>query len=164
MKKEYVFLMFALCFAAWVIVVDHLIVPGEAGMKESQGRYSRFRIEEWRGDGPWDLIKDQIIIYTHAGRTEEFFHLEHRPRFEKELGRLEPGTPLTIRYDQSFPKLWQRNAYAVEAGGRTVALFSNEELQAQQALNWKVTGIACGLFLALSVLGFLNNPGKSAQR
>lgn len=163
MKKEFVFLVFALCFAVWAVVVDNFVVPGRADLKTRRMQFSRCRVKEWRGDGKWDLVKDRIIIYGHADQAEEFFYLEHQPHFEQLLKNLEPGTAVRIGYAQSFPKVWQRTVYEVEVDGMPIVRYSGEQLKARQVFVWKFTGIICGVFVLFSALGFLNKPRRGKR-
>lgn len=163
MKKEFIFLMFALCFAVWVIVVDNLIIPDSANLMRKNALYSRYRIKEWKGDGKYDLIKDKIIIYGHSKNAEEFYYLEYKPHYEQALKGLAPGTPVSIRYSKGFPKVWQRTVYEIQSGDLPILRFSGAMLKERQAFNWKFSGIMGGAFLLLSLLGFLNKP-KSKRR
>lgn len=163
MKKEFMFLMFALCFAVWVIVVDNVLIPVHDGLLQKRGLYSRYRIKEWKGDGKLDLVKDKIIIYAHSDHAEDFYYLEYKPHFVAALMNLQPGETITLKYSQGFPKVWQRTVYEVERGGLPVLRFSGFELKQKQAFVWKFTGIMGAAFLVLSLLGFLNKP-KSKKR
>jgi len=158
MKKEFMFLMFALCLSVWVIVVDNVFIPGFDHLTQKRGLYSRYRIKEWKGDGKLDLVKDKIIIYAHSDHAEEFYYLEYKPHFVAAMNNLQAGETITLKYSQGFPKIWQRTLYEIEQGGLPVLRYSEVDLNQKQTFIWKFTGIMGGVFLILCLLSFLNKP------
>ena len=164
MKSEYVFLMFALCFAVWVIVVDNLIIPDADQLRIKRGQYSRYRVKEWKGDGKWDLVKDKILIYAHSNHSEKFYYIDHTPYFAASLNNLEPGQEITVHYAQAFPKIWQRTVYEVQSGGLPVLRYSGLQLKAKQEFIWKFTGIIGGIFALLLLLGTIAKPKNKRKR
>lgn len=158
MKNEFVFLMFCLCFCFWVIVVDNVLIPDSEKLGQDTGLYSRYRVRKAIKDGDLDLMKDKILIYAHIKNREQFYYLDHSPYFEAMLNKLEPGTKIQLRYAKSFPKVWQRTLYDVRIDGVPVMRYSSFQLKEKQEFIWKFTGIIGGIFLLLSVLGFVARP------
>lgn len=164
MKKEFIFLMFAVCFALWVIVVDNMILPKKENLRQKRALFSRYRVKEWRGDGKLNLVKDKIVIYAHLDNAEEFYYLEYKPQYEAALKMIEPGATINLRYSKRFPKLWQRTVYRVDRGGLPVLITTDRDLKQRQMFIWKFTAAMGGLFILLSFLGFLNKPRPHGRR
>lgn len=163
MKKEFVFLMFCLCFCFWAIVIDNLVVPDMQALNQETGLYSRYKIRKAIKDGDLDLMKDKILIYAHVKDREQFYYIDHTPYFEVTLRQLEPGTPMTLRFTKAFPKMWQKTLYDVQVNGLPVMRYSQTILEERQAFNWKFTGIVGGIFIILSALGFVARPRKKKK-
>ena len=166
MKKQYIMLMFVLCFGVWAIVVDNLVLPSMNKLKSETGTYSRFRVKEWKGADKIDLINDELIVYAHVlaryGRAhEKMFYMDRNTYFEGALSNLPPGTRIELRYAKSFPKVWKRKVYDIRADGVSIMRASPGQLAEQQKFNWKFTGIMFGAFVVLSALGFINKPQKN---
>lgn len=164
MKKEFVFLMFCLCFCFWVIVVDNLMMPDLRNLNQDNGLYSRYKIRKAIKDGDLDLMKDKILIYAHVKDRERFYYIDHTPFFEATLNKLEPGTRIKLRYTKAFPKFWQKTLYDVQVGEVPVLRYSQATLDERQAFNWIFTGIIGGIFIVLSGLGLVVKPRKKNKK
>ena len=66
MKKQYMFVMFILCFCVWTVVVDNVILPSDDRLQQDVGQYTRYRVKKWRGDGSLDFMKDELMVYAHV--------------------------------------------------------------------------------------------------
>lgn len=161
MKRQYMFVMFLLCFFVWAVVVDNVVIPKTDNLRQLKGTYSRYRIKEWGGElGKLDLLKNELLIYGHIKKREQLFYMEYKPQFKITLDTLEPGTPIDIRYTTGFPKVWKNELYDLRVGGYSVLRYSPGHLMEKQKEILKFSGIMAGAFLFLAALGYLNKPRR----
>jgi len=160
MKKQYVAVVFLLCFFVWAVVIDHAVLPSTNNLRERTGTYSRYTVKEWSQGGKFNLLKDQILIYAHVKDHEEFYYLDYTPYFEQALRNIQPGTRIQLRYAQRFPKVWKKQLYDVKVDGRSVMWFNPAQLKEKQKFVWKFSGIMAGAFALLAVLGMINKPRR----
>jgi len=153
MKKEYVFLMFLLCFFVWAIVVDDAILPSVSHLKVDNGTYSRYRVKEWGNKGKLNLLQDEILIYARVKGHERLYYMDRKPYFEMRLKTLESGTPIQLRYSKRFPKIWKKSVYDLRVGASSALSYSPGQLKDKQRKNWKFTGIMAGAFCAPYAVG-----------
>jgi hypothetical protein len=159
-RREYIFLMFALCFGVWAIVVDVLIIPPTNSLLSDRGQFSRYRVKEWKGDGKIDILKDKILVYAYIKGNEKFYYIDRTGYFEAALKNIEQGATVELRYSKSFPKVWQRSLQEVRVDGVPVLRYSGAYLIEKQKFIWKFSGIMIGMFLLLSALGSINKPRR----
>ncbi|MCF7817505.1 MAG: hypothetical protein K9M54_06465 [Kiritimatiellales bacterium] len=158
MKKQYMFGMFALCFCIWAVVVDQMVLPGENQLRQDVGAYSRYRVKHWSKNGKLDLLQDQLLVYVVVKNREQLYYMDSKPYFESSLKSLAKGTPVQVRYDVRFPKVWKKCVYEVRANGVPVVRYSAAQLFQKQREIWKFTEIMGGVFLLLAILGLINKP------
>lgn len=158
MKKQYMFGMFALCFCIWTVVVDQMVLPGENQLRQDVGAYSRYRVKHWSKNGKLDLLQDQLLVYVVVKNREQLYYMDYKPYFESSLKGLAQGTPVQLRYDRRFPKIWKRHVYELRSNGIPVVRYSAAQLFQKQREIWKFTEIMGGVFLLLAVLGLINKP------
>lgn len=158
MKKQYMFVMFILCFCVWTVVVDNVILPSDDRLQQDVGQYTRYRVKEWSKSGKLDVIEDELMIYAIVKNREQLYYMEHKSYFENSLKNLPEGTHVQIRYDRRFPKIWKRHAYDLRANGISVVRYSAAQLVQKQREIWKFTGIMVGVYAVLVVLGLINKP------
>lgn len=158
MKKQYMFGMFALCFCIWAVVVDQMVLPGDDQLRQDVGAYSRYRVKKWSKDGRFDLLSDQLLIYVVVKNREQLYYMDYKSYFESSLKVLPKDTPVQVRYDRRFPKIWKKCVYELRANGIPVVRYSAAQLFQRQREIWKFTGIMGGVFLLLAVLGLINKP------
>lgn len=159
-KKEYVFGMFILCFLVWVFVVDQAIVPNHADLHKHIGTYSRYRVKKWSQDGKLGFLKDELMVYAMVKGRERIYYIDYFPQFESSLKRLQKGTPVVLHWENRFPKVWRRELFDLRNNQVPVLRYSAFQLEDKQKEVWKFTGIMGGIFLILTVLGFINKPGR----
>lgn len=158
MKKQYMFLMFILCFCVWTVVVDHMILPSDDRLQQDVGQYTRYRVKEWNKGGKFKVIEDELMIYAIVKNREQLYYMERKSYFENSLKNLPEGTHVQMRYDRRFPKLWKRHVYDIRVNGISVVRYSVPQLVEKQREIWKITGIMGGVYLILVVLGLINKP------
>lgn len=158
MRKQYMSIVFLLCFFVWAVVVDNAVLPEQNNLQERTGTFTRYKVKEWSQGGKLNLLKDEIIIYAIVKDREEFYYLEHTPYFEQALKNMNKGTRVTLRYAKRFPKVWKRQLYDIRIDGNSVMWFSPGQLAAKQKYIWKFTGIMAGAFLLLAFLGTISKP------
>lgn len=158
MKKQYMFVMFILCFCVWTVVVDNVILPSDDRLQQDVGQYTRYRVKEWSKGGKLDVIEDELMIYAIVKNREQLYYMEHKSYFENSLKNLPEGTYVQMRYDRRFPKIWKRHVYDMRANGISVVRYSAPQLLEKQREIWKITGIMGGVYLILVVLGLINKP------
>ncbi len=158
MKKQYMFGMFILCFCIWVVVVDNAFLPSDDRLHQDVGQYSRYRIKKWDKGGKLDFIEDELLIYVVVKNRERLYYMEYKSYFENSLKNLPPGTPVQVRYEKGFPKVWKKHVYNLRANNFSVVRYSAIQLLQKQREIWKFSGIMVGVYLVLVVLGLVNKP------
>lgn len=158
MKKQYMFVMFLLCFCVWTVVVDNVLLPANDRMKQDVGQYTRYRVKEWNKGGKLDFIEDELLIYVIVDNREQCYYMDRRAYFENSLKNLPEGTYVQVRYVSRFPKFWKRHMYDLRIGGISKISYSSALLVEKQREIWKFTGIMIGVYLVLVVLGLINKP------
>lgn len=158
MKKQYMFIMFILCFCVWAVVVDNLVLPKTERLKQDIGQYSRYRVKKWTSNDKLDFIEDELLIYVIVKNREQCYYMDHRNSFESYLKRLPAGTPVQMGHVNRFPKFWKRHLYDLRIGGISKMGYSPVQRIEKQRSIWKFTGIMGGVYLILVVLGLINKP------
>lgn len=160
MKKQYMFVMFILCFSVWALIVDNAVLPAGDGMKQDNGQYSRYRVKEWSKSGKLDFIEDELLVYVVVKNREQCYYMDRRSYFENSLKNLPAGTDVQVRYVNRFPKFWKRHMYDLRIGGVSKISYPSALLAEKQRGILKFTGIMVGVFLLLAVLGMVNKPRR----
>ena len=158
MSKKYGFGMFILCFFVWAVVVDNVLLPGDDRLRQDNGAYTRYRVKKWDQGGKLDIIPDELLIYVIVKNREQLYYMEYKSYFEETLKNLPEGTPVQVRYNKSFPKVWKKHVYSLNESGIPILRYSAAQMLQKQQLIWKFTGIMGGIYLILLILGFINKP------
>jgi hypothetical protein len=158
--KKYLLGMFIMCFFAWGVVVDNLILPSDLRLKQDVGSYTRYRVKKWETGKKYDIIQDEIMIYAVVKNRELLYYMDHKSYFENTLKNLPEGTPVQLRYVRRFPKVWKRQLYDVRQNGIPIVRYSAAQLRQEQRKIWKFTGIMCCVYLVLAAVGYIGKPRK----
>jgi hypothetical protein len=156
--RKYLLGMFILCFFAWGVVVDNLILPADDQLKQDVGGYTRFRIKKWETGKKYDIIKDEILVYAIVKNREQLYYMDHKSYFENTLRNLPEGSLVQLRYVRRLPKFWKRQLYDLRQGGIPIIRYSTAQLDQEQEKIWEFTAIMGGVFLALAVVGWIGRP------
>ena len=159
MRKQYVVVVFLLCFSVWALVVDNVSLSME-GLRQDVGEYTRYKVKKWEKDGKLDLLEDELLVYAVVDNREQLYYMEHKPYYEAALRLMPKGTPVQLRYAKRFPKFWKKHLYDLRVLGVSTLRYTPKLLEEKQREVWKFSGIMCGAFLFLVVLGFLNKPRR----
>lgn len=160
MTRQYLFMMFLLCFCVWAVVVDNLILPGGTELKQDVGQFTRYRVKKWTQGKKVEFLKDELMVYAVVKNREQIYYIDYKPQFEATLKQLPKGTPLQLRYVNRVPKFWKRHLYDLRSSGTSVLSYSPAYLITHQREIWKFTGIMAGIYLFLIVIGFIKKPGR----
>ena len=152
--------MFLLCFFVWAVVVDNMVMPNMANLKQDVGQYTRFRVKQWDKGGKLDLLDDELLIYAVVDNREQLYYIDYKPHFKQTLESLPAGSPVQLRYVNGFPKFWKRQLYEIRQSGIPFLSYSSAHLYLQQKEIWKFTGIMGGVYALLVVLGLINKPRR----
>lgn len=150
--------MFLLCFFAWGVVVDNLILPSDNRLKQDVGAYTRHRVKKWETGRKYDIIQDELMVYAIVKNREQLYYMDHKSYFENALRNLPAGTPVQLRYVRRFPKFWKRQLYDLRQNGIPIVRYSGAQMHQEQKEIWKFTGIMVGVFLALAAIGWVGRP------
>lgn len=158
MKRQYMFVMFMLCFFVWAMVVDNMVLPSPNGCRQDVGVYTRYRVKKWTKGRKLELLTDELLVYAIVKDRERLYYIEYKPHFEAALKGLEQGTPVQLRAVNRFPKFWKRSLYDLRVDGVSALRYSQFQLDTKQKQIWKFSGIMAGIFAFLAVLGMINKP------
>ncbi len=156
--RKYLLSMFILCFSVWGVIVDNVVIPSDAQLRQDVGSYTRYRVKTWEKGSKFDVIRDELMIYAIVKNREQLYYMEHKSYFENSLKNLPQGTPVQLRYVRRFPKVWKRHIYDLREGGIPIVRYSAAQLVQKQREIWRFTGIMSGIFLALAGVGWIGRP------
>ena len=160
MGKRYRVSMFILCFFIWAVLVDNVVLPTDATLRQNNGAFTRYRVKKWDKGGKLDFIKDELLIYAIVNNRERHYYMEYKPYFENTLKNLPEGSPIQVRYKNGFPKVWKKSVYSLNQNGIPFMSYSAAQKLQKQRATWKLTGIMAGIYAGLLVLGFINKPKR----
>jgi hypothetical protein len=158
--KKYLFGMFLLCFFVWAVVVDNLVIPSEAHLRQDVGQYTRYRVKNWQKGSKLDVIENELMIYAIVKNREQLYYMDYKNYFENTLKKLPEGAPVQMRYVRRFPKFWKRQLYEIRQQGIPFIRYSTTVLNQKQKDIWKFSGIMAGVYLVLAAIGWVGRPRR----